>query len=422
MLYLRILMLVFIVQHAVAQGPLTIESCYELALANHPMEKQRTLISAAEDYSVANVAKGRLPQLFIGGQATYQSDVTQIPVSIPGQEILVLDKDQYRLYGEVVQPLTDLIQLREQENAQLVAPKVEMQSLEVDLYKIRSRIDQLYFGVLLLDEQLKQTHILMADIEIALKRSMAMLANGSELQRNVDLLNAEYLSAKQRLVNLSSARSSYLGVLSEYIQTPLNDSAQLLRPAPPEIDSALHRPELELFSYQRNSLEVQDRLLSARNVPKLSLFVQGGVGRPTPVNLLSNEIQSYYIAGVRLSWSISSLYTSANERKLLEVSRRAIDVQEETFRLNTNIELIKISEEISRLKKVLQDDDEIVALREAVRAASMVQQENGVITASDDMRELNAIDRARQDRAIHEIELLAALYNYHHTAGTTLPK
>lgn len=403
---------------AQAQGNgLTLDTCYARARQNYPLVKQRGLIAKTRDYSIDNISKGNLPQVVISGQASYQSDVTTIPINLPGADVPQLSKGQYRLYGEISQPLTDLATVSRQKEAQEIASKIQEQSLEVELYKLYDRINQLFFGVLLIDEQQQQNELLKKDIQTALDRAMAAAANGIELQSNVDKLQAELIKAGQRTVELHASRKAYLDMLSLFLNRPLSEQTVLIRPATLQTSAVIRRPELKLYDYQKSSYAIQNKLISTRNLPRFSLFFQGGVGRPSPVNMLSNDLTPYYIGGLRLNWALTSFYTSSKERQLLTISQNLVETQREAFLFNTDLAQKQQSADIARLTTLLQTDDEMIRLRTAIKTSADSQLANGVITVNDFLREVNAEDQARQNKLLHEVQLLMAQHSYQTTTG-----
>jgi outer membrane protein TolC len=396
---------------------LTLDECYTLARQNYPLTRQRELIAKSREYSIENISKGNLPQVVIAGQASYQSDVTTIPISVPGMDIPQISKDQYRLYGEITQPLTDMVTVSRQKEAQEINTKIQDQNLEVELYKLRDRINQLYFGALLIDDQQRQNDLLKKDIQTGIDRTQAALNNGVEFKSNVDKLRAELLKAEQRTVELTASRKAYLDMLALFVNKPLSAQTILAKPITITTAEDIRRPELRLFDYQKNSYAVQNKLISARNLPKFSLFFQGGVGQPSPVNMLNADLSPYYITGLRLNWSLTSFYTSSRERQLLTINQGMVDTQREAFVFNTHLTQKQQGADINRLQQLVSTDDEIITLRESVKKAAESQLTHGVITVNDFLREVNAEDQARQNKILHETQLLMAQYSYRATTG-----
>jgi hypothetical protein len=410
-------MLLVIGGQAQTSRTLTIEECYTLAQQNYPLVRQRALIARSKEYSVENIGKGSFPQVSIAGQATHQSDVTQIPITIPGVETPTISKDQYKLYGEINQPLTDLITVKQQKEVQEINATIQEQSLEVELYKLKDRVNQLFFGALLIDEQHRQNELLKKDIETGMAKVSAAISYGTELKSNLDKLKAELLKANQRSIELKASRKAYVDMLGLLINRSLDETTILQKPGTVLITDTINRPEIKLYDYQKRSYAIQNKLISTRNMPKLGLFLQGGLGRPSPVNMLSNELSSYYIGGIRLNWTLSSFYTSSKERQLLVINQNTVDTQKETFLFNTALTLKQQNGEITKLQELVSTDDEIIALRASVKDAANVQLANGVITINDFLREINAEDQARQAKLLHEMQLLMAQYSFQNTAG-----
>ncbi|WP_188982579.1 TolC family protein [Dyadobacter beijingensis] len=400
---------------------LTIRDAYQLARKNYPMIRQQGLIEKTRDYSVSNAAKGYLPQLSVLGQATYQSAVTEfkLPVSVPGVEFPTLNKDQYKVLGEVNQVIYDGGNVRTQVRSHEANAQVESQKLEVELYKLNERVNQLFFGILMLEEQLKQNELLKKDIHLGIKKVQALIDNGTAFKSNANTFKAELLKADQRTIDLNASRKAYLDMLGLLTGRTLGDSAVLERPAELAGNREISRPELKLYEAQHRSLDIQSQMIDVRNRPRLNFFFQGGYGRPA-LNILSNGFDPYYITGVRLNWSLSGLYTVKKDRELVRNSRDAIQLQKETFLFNTNLAARQQNAELSRFRQLLTTDDEIIALREGIKTTSAAQLENGVINTNDFLREVNAEDAARQNKILHGIQLLMSEYNLDNTLGTTI--
>ena len=415
--FATVLCLLFVPHLLRAQAAvLSLEETLRLAQQHYPLIKQKALIAQSRDYSVENAAKGYLPQLNVIGHATYQSAVTRIPVELPNMHIEAPSKDQYRVAGEVNQVLYDGGVIRQQQQLYEANAVVEEQKVEVELYKLQERINQLFFGILLLEEQLKQSELLKENLRLGLERVKAAIASGAALRSNALVLQADLLQTDQRMIELRETRKAYLAMIGQFVNRELSEGTILVRPTDPSLYDHISRPELQLYNYQKEALRIQDKLISARNLPKAGLFLQGGYGRPG-LNLLNNAFDFFYIGGLRLNWSLSGLYTSKVERQLLDVSSKMIDVQQETFLFSTNLALRQQLAEINKLQEITKADEEILALRTSVTNTAKVQLENGAITARDYLREVNAEDQARQSLLLHQMQLLMAQYNYNTLSG-----
>lgn len=407
----------FLISVQAAGQTYTLPQVQELAKSNYPAVKQKDLVKQTAAINIENLQKGFLPQVNISGQATYQSDVTKVPISMPGLNIESPNKDQYKLVADVSQLVFDGGLTKEQKSLQQLNAAVEEQKVEVELYKLKERINQLYLSVLYLDEQVKQVQLMKNDIQTGIKRVEAQVQNGTAFRSNLNMLKAELLKADQRNIELKASRKGLIDALALFIGQALPETVQL---AKPEVSVAatneIARPELKLYNEQDKLISQQDKLITAKNLPRASLFAQGGYGRPG-LNMLKNEFDFYYIGGVRFNWSLGGLYTKKKEKEQVAVNKKMVEVQKETFLLNTNTQLQQQQAEIDKLQQLVSTDNEIISLRKTVTDAAKAQLENGVITANDYLKEVNAEDQARQALITHQVQLLQAQINYQTISG-----
>lgn len=395
---------------------LTLKTCYERAQANYPLVKKRKLIQKSRDYAIDNVAKGYLPQLSINGQATYQSAVTQIPIDVPGMEVPQLPKDQYKFYGELNQSVYDGGERREQKEMLSVKAALEEQGVNVDLYQLKERVNQLFFGVLLLKEQLQQNAFLLKDIDLGIGSAQGSVDHGTALKSSVDVLKAERLKVLQQRIDLEATHKAYLDMLGLFLNQELAADTRLIKPDTQALSTKINRPELKLFDSQLHQIDAQEAALYARNRPKFDFFFQGGYGRPA-LNILRPRFEAYYIGGLRLRWNLAALYTTKKEKALLSNARLEIETDKETFIFDTRYKMKQEEAMISRYRDLLASDDEIVLLRGRIKTTAMGQLENGVIQTSDYLREVHAENQARLSKIIHEIEWLSSQYTNQYTSG-----
>ncbi len=397
---------------------LTIDTCYRLAEQNYPLVRQLGIIEKTQEYNLSNVAKGVLPVLWVQGQATYQSEVTRVPISFPGMSIEELSRDQYRLYGEVVQPITDLFTVHYQKEHITATAQTEAQKIKTELYKLRERINQLFFGILLLDVQIEQTQLLKKDIEAGLEKTNTAITNGAALKSSADVLKAELLKTDQKTTELKANRRAYADMLGLFINRSLPDETQLQTPPPPPTQTPpdITRPELQLFKMQQDALAIQNKLLTAKNLPRFSLFLQGGIGRPA-LNMLNNDFRGYYLGGLRLQWNLSGLYTYHTDRRLISLSQEAIAVQQNVFLFNTQIQLKQQNQELAKLRQLLTSDAEIINLRQNIANTTKNQLAYGTATPTDYLAHLNAQDQARLALSMHQLQLIMTYYSLQVTAG-----
>ncbi|HMI08632.1 MAG TPA: TolC family protein [Flavobacterium sp.] len=395
---------------------LTLEQCWQLAEQNYPLSKKRELISKTREYTLENISKGYLPQFGVYAQATYQSDVTKIPIAIPGVEIPEQNKDQYKAYAEVNQLIYDGGVLQQQKRTEMAHKAVETQKLEVELYNLRERINALYFGILIISEQQKQNELLKDDINIGLKTTEAQIANGTSFRSNADLLKAELLKADQQSITLRNNKKAYLQMLGLFIGSEPDEETVLQKPEAPLVAKSINRPELELYNFQNESLELEKKTINAANLPRLNFFVQGGVGNPA-LNIFADGFDTYYVGGIRLNWSLSGLYTQKKQKAIIDLNKLDTETQREIFLFNTNQALQQQNAEITKLQEFLAVDGDIISLRNNVKKAALAQLQNGIINTGDYLREVNEENLALQNKSMHETELLLAQYREKTTRG-----
>ncbi len=403
--------------HAQSQQILTLEECYSLANDNYSLIRQQELISKSAAYTVSNITKGILPQVILNAQATYQSDVTAIKISLPGLKFDAPSKDQYKAYADIAQPITELFTIRDQKELAEKNAEIQHQSVDVDLYKIRDRINQLYFGILLVDEQLSLNKLVTTDLEAGRKRVESAIQNGVDYKSSLDKIKAELIRNNQRAIELKSQRNACADMLGYFINKKIDGNTRVMTPPVLSLASTNNRPELKMFDNKHTSYALQERIVRNKNIPHVSIFLQAGAGKPNPLNMISNSFSPYYLGGLRLNWSLMNLYTGKNERSLLHLDRQSNDIQRELFLFNSKLIEKQQSNEIAKLNELLQSDDELVGLRTSVKQTSGIQLENGIITTNDYIREVNAEDQARQAKVLHQIQLLIAQYNLQNTAG-----
>ncbi len=393
-----------------AQETITLEKCYQWSRDNYPLIKKQELIKKAEQYTTENALKGWLPQIQIIGQATYQNDVTQFPVKLPNVSVDPLSKDQYKVYADVSQNIFDGGNIKNQKIIAKAQSEIQSQQIEVELDKLKERINQIYFGILLTDKQLSQLQLTKLDINEGIKKAEAQLKNGVIFRSNLDVLKAELVKNEQREIELKSVKKTYLQMLSFFVKRNLDENTNLQTPEKLLITETNNRSELKLFYAQKMLIAAQKKLVNTKNTPKLGAFFQGGYGKPG-FNMLKNEFDTFYMAGVRLNIPISGFYTKKNELQLLNNQSQDVEIQRENFLFNQNFTEIQQKSDLDKIQNLIDKDDELITLRKSIKNASLAQLENGVITTNDYLREVNAEEQAVLNKISHEIQYLLTQYN-----------
>ena len=405
-----------LVSYAPCFAQLSIEACYEKARANYPLIKQYGLIEKTKEYNLSNAAKGYLPQVTFSAQATYQSDVTEIPIDLDaigltGVEIPSVSQDQYKMELALSQTLWDGGAIRSERKALRTQAEVDQRDMDVSMYAINERVNQLYFGVLLAEAQLEQNKVLQAELRRSCEQVSSYIKNGIAQQSDLDAIRVDLLKAKQTEAQFEHTKRAYREMLSRLIGEEIGEETRLVKPeAVRPLTKENNRPELELYQARIRNLRAQDSRITAGMMPKLGLFVTGGYGKPG-LDMFEDNFKVYYLAGVKLSWNLGSLYTRKNDRRKIQTGIRSIETQRETFLFNTSLDVAQRNATIDKYIDQLKYDDEIIALRGSVKRASEAKMANGTLSGTDLTRDIHAEQSAIQDKILHEMELLQAIYN-----------
>ncbi len=399
-----------------AQTSVSLNECYEWARAAFPLLKQKDIVAANAVLQAKNASLLYLPQASLNAQATYQSAVTEftLPIKIPGFEPNPPSKDQYKATLDVQQIIWDGGAIAQQKQNIAASSATETQRIEVEAYKTKERINQLFFSVLQIDENIKLLQTIQSDLATRIKKTTALVENGTSLKSPLYSLQAENLKNEQRVLELLSQRAASIGVLNVLMNKNLAADAVLTRPdaaaniaiAP---DLAVARPELKLFELQKSAIDQQVKLTSLKNYPRVQAFGTVGYGKPA-LNFLKNEFEPYGIGGIQFKWNLQDLYnpTLKNELQILKANKDIADLQRTQFVQATQANAKQYTEEITKLQMLIVKDKEIIALREKIKAAASAQLDNGVINTVDYLLELNAENQAKQNLILHDIQLLAA--------------
>ncbi len=406
---------------SVAQAQ-TLEECQQAAEKNYPIIKQYGLIAQTTELTVKNIQKGWLPQITASAQATYQSDVVSWPENIQrmyqhmGLNMKGLSKDQYKIGVDLQQVIYDGGAIGSQRTIARQEGKVQEAQTEANLYQVRKRVNEMYFSLLLLDEQIRLNDDVKALLLSSEKKLAAMVKGGTAATSDFDNVKAERLSVAQQNESLKSQRQMLQRMLSVFCGMEVSNPE---KPAAVEASvSASNRPEIRLFNNQLKLTEVQEKALDTKLRPTLGLYAQGYYGYPG-LNMFEDMISRKWslngIVGIKLSWNIGALYTHKNDKAKLKAQRELIENAREVFLFNNNLEQIQQTENVNRYRTMMQGDDEIIALRTNVRKAAESKLAHGIIDVNSLLREINNENAAKTQQAIHEIDMLKEMYNLKYT-------
>lgn len=407
----------FIIVHFSFCMAQSLEECQRAAEENYPLIRQYDLIEKTTDLTVANIGKGWLPQVAASAQATWQSDVVSFPKQMQavyqqmGLNMKGLSKDQYRVGVDINQTVYDGGMISSQQQVAREQGKVQAAQNEVSLYNVRKRVNEMYFSLLLLDEQIKLNNDLQELLAGSEKKLTSMVKNGIAAESDLKNVKAERLNAVQQKTNLEAQRRMLRDMLSTFCGIEVK---QLQKPPMEEAGGVNKRPELRLFDSQLSLANAQEKVLDAALLPKLSLFAQGYYGYPGYnmfEDMVSRDWSLNGMIGARLAWNIGALYTRKNDKVKLQLQRDLTESNRDVFLFNNRLEQIQQNENIARCKRLMAEDDEIISLRTAVRRAAESRLSHGIIDVNDLLREINQENAAKVQQSMHEIELLRQIYD-----------
>ena len=404
----------------------TLEECQQAAERNYPLIRQYGLIEKTTALTVANIQKGWLPQVTASAQATYQSDVVAWPDEMRGMlgqmglNFEGLKKDQYKVGLDVQQTVFDGGAIKSQKEIARKQGDVQTAQNEVNMYQVRKRVNEMYFGLLLIDEQIK----LNADLQELLmqneKKLASMLKSGTAAESDYQNVKAERLKVMQQATSLQSQRQALVRMLSVFCGIELKGIQTPPLTPPLEGRGAAARPELKAIDAQLKLADAQEKALDAALMPKLGVFAQGYYGYPGYnmfEDMLSRKFTWNGMIGARLSWNIGALYTRKNDKAKIQLQRETAETSREVFLFNNNLEQIQQNENIERYRKLMAYDEEIISLRSSIRKAAESKLSHGIIDVNDLVKEINNENAARVQQTVHQIEMIKEIYDLKYTTN-----
>ncbi len=412
--------LLFLLMLPLTMQAQTLQECQEAAEHNYPLIRQYDLIGKTTQLTVENIGKGWLPQVSASAQATLQSDVASWPEQMQsvyqqmGLNMKGLKKDQYRIGIDVNQTVYDGGVIRSQKEIAQRQGAIEEAQTEVTMYQVRSRVNEMYFALLLLDEQITLNADLQELLSSSEKKLESMFKHGTAAESDYLSVKAERLNVVQQATNLQAQRrtlammlSTFCGIEVQQVQKPVQYTAM-------SSQQSMQRPELKVIEAQLRLADAQEKSLDAALMPKVGVFAQGFYGYPG-YNMFDDMMRHRWslngMVGARLSWNIGALYTRKNDKAKIQLQREMAATSRDVFLFNNNLEQMQQNENMERYRRLMADDDEIIALRSSVRKAAESKLAHGIIDVNDLLKEINAENSAQVQKSIHEIEMLKEMYN-----------
>lgn len=421
---MRKFILALLMLPAMAQAQ-TLEECQQAAERNYPLIQQYGLIDKTTELTVANIQKGWLPQVSVSAQATLQSDVTAFPDQMQqmykamGIDMKGLSKDQYRVGVDVQQMVYDGGVIKSKKEIAREQGNVQTAQNEVNMYNVRKRVNEMYFGLLLLDEQIKQNANLQNLLSANEKKLASMQKNGTAAESDYLNVKAERLNVVQKMTDMQAQRKALVRMLSTFcgievknlVKPPLNFKRSTLNS---------ERPELKAINAQLRLADAQEKALDASLMPKFGVFAQGFYGYPgynVFEDMMNHQWSLNGMIGARLTWNIGAFYTRKNDKEKIQMQRKTAETNRSVFLFNNNLEQIQQNEDIERYRKLMADDEEIINLRSSIRKAAESRLSHGIIDVNDLVKEITNENAAKVQQCVHEIEMLKEIYDLKYTTN-----
>lgn len=420
--YLLLALLLFAGIRLSAQ--VTLEECVKLAQDNYPLIRKYNLLEQTKDINLSEINKSWLPQINVYGQVTVQNETSSFPdlltdiIRQTGTHIAGIDEWQYKIGADITQNIWDGGASKTRRKIERAEDVERQAALDVQLYAIRKKVEDLYFGILLIEEQAEQTRNMQTLLQGNLDKLRVMYENGTAMQSDVDMVEAQYLSVAQQLTQAESTAKSYRKVLEIFTGRNLIGQ-ELIKPdvsVPNDLMS--DRPELRHFAAQQQANEARNASIMVSTMPKVGLFAQAYYGYPGFnyfESMLNHDLSFNILAGVKVSWNIGAFYIKKNNLRKLRISSDNIAVERDVFLFETNMQVQSQLDHIDELKAIMKKNDRIVELRANVRKAAESQLDNGVIDATALLTILTDEKQARLTASYHEIQLLQSIYQLKYT-------
>jgi len=400
----------FLFLHFGMAQPLSLSDCYKKTEKNYPLIQQLELINLSEKYNLQNASRAWIPQFQLYGKASLQSDAPNLSVPQPINMSMKVPKDQYQAYLQMNQIIWDGGQISSVKKSIKASTEVQRKQNEVDIYAVRGRVNELFFGIILYDSQLEQIKVNLKELQRNLDKVISFKELGFANESDIEAVKVEQLSAEQSIIQLSAMREAFVAMLGAFMGEELASDIMLQKPEIIPVQEINNRLELQLFDASVMAQKIQNMQILAKNMPKIGLFLQGGFAQPG-LNMFDTGFKPYAIGGIQLNWGFGNLYTIKNEKRIIENNIHHIELNRKLFLLNQSIQVKQQKAIAEQYRKILATDDEIIRMRETIYKASEAKTEFGTMSITDLMRDLNMEQAAKAQKIVHEVYYLKALYD-----------
>ena len=406
---MRLFIFILLIPQLLFSQKLSLDQCYQFAENHHPTVSQKEMIIRAAELQAKNINRNYLPQLTLNGQASWQSQVTEVELPLPGLNLVSPPKDQYKFSLDLNQTIWDGGMNSAQLKTVKASRTAEEQKLNVEIWSIRKQVYQLYFGILLAEKQASQVFTLEKDLKSKRSKLEAAVEQGVSIKSDLLRFDAKLLELEQQLSEINLRKNAAMEALSMLTGNPIDSNAVFESPDIQNAPEQNNRPELKMLDAQQRYLASQQGLVKAKNNPKLLAFAQGAYARPG-LNMFTNVFVPYFIGGVRLQVPLTHFYSRQNKLEIAQIGiqQQRIEKQKESFKLGLDIQNSQLKSEIARIEKQIENDKALIDLRIKILKSAEEQWQNGIATSNNYLEEINQKEILEQKLLLHEIQLLQA--------------
>ncbi|MEX0719612.1 MAG: TolC family protein [Balneolaceae bacterium] len=396
------------------ENPVTLEYCYE-QIADYPLANKTAIQKKIINLNRQIAQSGWYPDIQLSASTSYQSDVTSVPFAAPGTSPPTFSKDHYNISVDINQTIFEGGRIGSLKNLKTKTGKAEIAAIEGELLQIRSQVEQVYFGILYMQKKKESVELLIQDMKEQLSSVDSRVRNGVLLPGNALVLRAEILKAGQQLPQISHDIESGYDVLGELIGEKVSSAEELVLPDlkdfEPDQKNEIIRPEFEAFNARIESLESQIKITEADRFPTLAVFGKAAYGRPG-LNAFDDDLQEYWLIGMKAQWNFKSWSNAGKKAEVIALQQKNVKADEEAFNRQLNATLKQAEQQIEMLREQIEHDEEILALRSDIVKEKENLLNQGIITSTEYITELNAEHQAQLDLEQHRIQLVQANIDY----------
>lgn len=417
--YIILLVIMLLPISSAYSQTLDLDYCQERARSLSPIKKQELLYKSEASLNIKSLNSLNLPQSRLNGEYNYLSDVMDIGIDIPGLDITEIPQSQYTITLDVSQKIYDGGYVKNAKKMQKAQMAANVKGMEVDLFEIKGMINTLYFNAIVYQENEKLLGTVVDELQKQLEKIMSQVENGAMLKSHADILNQQILRIQQQILEVQLGRKAVINMLGDWIGETIPADTEFTLPliADQDLSQDINRPEQEYFDLMEDNLESQKKVLNAQVLPNLSGIAQLGIGSPNPLNYFEVDATEYYVVGARLKWNFWDWKQTSRKKKVLEINKDILSSKKEDFEKKINIASIRDKSNIETYKQLIEKDQKILELQEDIVKKSYSQFQNGVITSTEYIIEVNKRTEAQLNLQIHGIQKIQSEINYLTTKG-----